>query len=289
MKTNELSYVIVSPVRNEEDYISLTLDSVISQTIQPRLWVIVDDGSSDNTNRIVRSYLEENPWIKLLEFNKEGPRKRGGRIVDVFNAGLKFVNEDFNFIAKLDGDLSFAADYFEKLIIKFHENPRLGIVGGECYILAKKNKKWKLEVTPPDHVRGPTKFYRKECFDDINGLTPVNGWDSIDEWRAQMKGWETRGYSEIKVYHHRPTGATEGWLGGYVRQGEFAYFLGYPWIAILARGLYRAYKESPLILAGFSIIWGYLSSWWKNQPKFDDQEMMAYVRKKQYRRLAFWR
>jgi biofilm PGA synthesis N-glycosyltransferase PgaC len=283
-----VKYVIITPAHNEESFIRFTLDSVVAQTVKPDQWIIVDDGSTDDTAQIIQEYVEHYVWIKQVTLPVAGSRELGARVVRVFYEGYKLIEADYDFIVKLDGDLSFAPDYFERLLEKFAEDSRLGIAGGVLYIPV--GNQWQLEKVPVDHVRGATKVYRKACFDEIGGLPLVNGWDGIDEWRAQMKGWITHSYNELIVHHLRPTGASYGKWGGYSKEGEDAFFLGYPWLVILARSLYRGLSESPLLVRGTGIFWGYLKSWLACKPQLDDAEVMAYIRRKEMRRIVFfWR
>ncbi len=283
-----MNYAIVTPVHNEEAYIRFTLDSVVSQIVPPVEWIIVDDGSTDNTAAIIQAYVERYPWIRRVALPAEGKRELGARVVRVFYAGFRQLTAESDFIVKLDGDLSFAPDYFARLLDKFADDPRLGIAGGGFYV--QEGDQWRLERAPLDHVRGATKVYRKACFEEIGGLPAVNGWDGIDEWRAQLKGWQTRSFNELVVHHLRPTGASYGKWKGYTREGEEAYFLGYPWLVLLARSFYRALSERPLLVRGVGIFWGYLRSWLARKPQLDDAETIRYMRRKQMGRItAFWR
>jgi glycosyltransferase involved in cell wall biosynthesis len=260
----------------------------VAQTVRPDQWIIVDDGSTDDTAEIAQEYIERHAWIKRVTLPVQGSRERGARVVRVFYEGYRHVDAQHDFIVKLDSDLSFAPDYFERLLGKFAEDSRLGIAGGGFVIPV--GDEWRTERVPVDHVRGATKVYRKACFDEIGGLPLVNGWDSIDEWRAQMKGWKTRSYNELTVHHLRPTGAAAGKWGGSVQAGEFAFFLGYPWFVILGRSLYRGLIERPPLVEGMGIFWGYLRSWLARKPQFDDPEVIAYMRRKQMRRvMSLWR
>jgi glycosyltransferase involved in cell wall biosynthesis len=283
-----VKYVIITPTHNEEAYIRFTLDSVVAQKARPEQWIIVDDGSTDNTAKIIQEYVERYPWIKRVALPVEGSRELGARVVRVFYEGFSLIDVDYDFIVKLDSDLSFTSEYFERLIGKFAEDSRLGIAGGGFYI--QVGNQWRLEKVPFDHVRGATKVYRKACFDEIGGLLLVDGWDGIDEWRAQMKGWKTRSYNELIVHHLRPTGSHYGKWRGYTKEGETAFFLGYPWLVILARSLYRGLSERPPLVRGMGIFWGYLRSWRARKPRLDDAEVIAYIRRKQMRRIvSFWR
>ena len=283
-----MKYVIITPAHNEEAYIRSTLDSVVAQTVKPEQWIIVDDGSTDGTAKIIQEYVERYAWIKQVTLPMEDSRELGARIVRVFYEGFRLIDAHYDFIVELDSDLSFASDYFENLLRKFVEDPRLGIAGGGFYI--RVGDQWQLEKVPVDHVRGASKVYRKACFDEIGGLPSVNGWDSIDEWRAQMKGWKTRSYNELIVHHLRPTGTSFGKWGGGIKTGQYAFFLGYPWLVILARSLYHALSGRPPLVMGTALFWGYLQSWLAREPKYDDTELIAYMRRKQIRRIVFfWR
>jgi biofilm PGA synthesis N-glycosyltransferase PgaC len=283
-----MKYVIVTPVRNEEGFVAHTLESVVSQTSRPAKWVIVDDGSVDGTARIVQEYVDKYPWIELVRLEDRGFRMPGEGVVRAFYAGLGTVDSSsYDFIVKLDGDLALESDYFARLFRRFDENPELGIAGGGCYV--PRGNHWVLERSPRDHVRGLTKVYRRECFEDIGGLEAVGGWDAIDDLRAQMKGWETRSFAELKVRQYRPTGTAESKLVRMAKSGEFSYYRGYPPLVMLLRGIYRALTDRPFIFGGFAMLWGYLRSWLMRQPQIDDPELISYYRQKMLRRLAIWR
>jgi poly-beta-1,6-N-acetyl-D-glucosamine synthase len=283
-----VKYVIITPAHNEEAFIRFTLDSVVTQTMKPEQWIIVNDGSTDGTADMIEAYARRYAWIKPVTLPVGAGREFGAKIARVFNAGYQQIEAPYDFIVELDSDLSFASDYFETLLQKFNEDPRLGIAGGGFYIPV--GNQWRLEKCPVDHVRGASKVYRKVCFDEIGGLPQVNGWDSIDEWRAQMKGWKTHSFNELVVHHLRPTGTAMGKWGGGIKAGEYAHFMGYPWLVILARSFYRALTERPPLLLGTALFWGYLKSWLARKPQFDDAEVIAYMRRKQMRRIFnFWR
>lgn len=283
-----MKYVIVSPVRDEEKLIRFTLDSVINQTTLPGQWIIVDDGSSDRTASIVWEYAEKYPWITLVELPDRGYRMPGEGVVRAFNAGLEKVQIDlYDFIIKLDGDLSFGPSYFDRLLSRFGANPKLGIAGGALHV--PRGTRWVLERAPEDHVRGATKVYRRECFQDIGGLETIGGWDAIDELRAQMQGWETLSFSDLHIRQYRPTGTAESKVARMVKSGEFSYLRGYHPAVVLLRGAFRAFTDQPFMVGGAAMLWGYLRSWLTRQRRLDDPELIAYSRRKSLSRLAFWR
>ena len=239
----ENKYVIITPVRDEGKFIINTIDSVISQSERPQQWVIVDDGSEDNTKDIVADFVARFPWIKLLELPNRGKRMLGSGVVHAFNHGLQSLDAtEYDFICKLDGDLTLPSDYFEYLFAKFDTNSKLGIASGCTYL--KRNKKLVWERTYENHTRGMMKVYRKECFQDIDGLIPELGWDVVDDFQAQFLGWETRSFKELVVIHHRPVGSSvKGSLFGWIRGGQIQYLLNYHPIFAFCRCVYRMIED----------------------------------------------
>lgn len=283
-----MKYVIITPARNEAKFIKLTLDSVVSQSIKPVRWIIVDDGSNDATASIVNEYRMKYPWISLVSLEDRGYRYRGTGVVEAFYAGLEHIDSYHDFITKLDADLSFDPEYFEDLNNKFQHNDRLGIAGGVSYTCRSGNR-WVLEREPEDHVHGATKVYRRACFKEIGGLVPMGGWDTIDEIRAQMKGWKVQSFNDLIVHHHRPTAKAEGSLKGMAEMGRFSYYCGYHPLAFLARGAYRIFVDEPFFLAAITQLWGYYSHWFTRQPQINDKELISYYRKKTLRKLLIWK
>ena len=277
-------YVIITPARDEEKFIEYTIQSVIGQTILPQEWIIVDDGSTDNTVEVVRKYADRYPWIRLIELPDRKERKFGGAIVEVFNRGLRNVRvSSYDFICKLDADLSLPPNYFEFLFQKFDENPRLGIASGCTFLRRGEKLVW--ERTYENHTRGAMKVYRRRCFEDINGLIAQLGWDVIDDFKAQACGWETRGFKSLVVAHHRPMGSTgKGVIAGRVRWGEIQYLLNYHPVFALGSGLYRM-LESPYIIGGLAMWYGYLRSFFLRKERVAQGDLKSLIRRRQLERL----
>ena len=190
--------MIITPVRDEEEHLRSTIESMVRQTVLPREWVIVDDGSTDSTAKIIDDYASCYPWIRAVHRQNRGFRKSGGGVVDAFNDGYRALEcSDWDFIAKFDGDLTFDADYFEKCFDEFHRDGKLGLGGGViCYIVEGKKS---FEEAPSFHVRGATKIYRKACWNSIGGLLPAPGWDTLDEVKANSLGWTNTGASSTSA------------------------------------------------------------------------------------------
>jgi poly-beta-1,6-N-acetyl-D-glucosamine synthase len=285
------TYVIVTPVRDEEKYIEGTLESVCRQTTRPAEWVIVDDGSTDRTGEILDRYAAESPWIRVVHRVNRGFRKSGGGVMEAFYDGYSALQyREWDFIVKLDGDLSFAPEYFERCFEHFRRDPQLGIGGGEIH--HDVNGQLKLEANPRFHVRGATKIYKKSCWEAIQGLWPAPGWDTIDEVKANMLGWKTYSFPELPLHHHRFTGSEEGLLRDRVKHGKACYISAYHPLYVAASCLYRL-PQRPYIIGGAAIMYGFLMAHFTRPPRLEDRSYVAYIRGQQLRRLcgmqSIWR
>ena len=273
------SYVAVTPVRNEASYIREALDSMLSQTIKPVEWVIVDDGSTDQTPEIIREYSARNPWIKLIRLPGT-ERLRGGHIVGLFYRGLAAVNSSFEYIVKLDGDLSFDPDFFEKALKRMYLNPALGITSGIRHI--RVNGGLVEERSAERHTHGSCKIYRKRCLDDIGGLIPAMGWDGVDEIKARMKGWTAEPVAGLRVIHLRPEDKAAVTFRSGAERGRGSYFMGYHPVFLLVRAIKCAIK-SPL--DGIGMLYGYLKAILTSGERIDDADFIKYLRSNQLKRL----
>jgi len=284
-------YVIITPARDEEEHIQATLESICDQTVRPAEWMIVDDGSSDRTGAIIDHYSAQFPWIRAIHRPDRGFRKAGGGVVDAFNEGYRSLRcNDWDFIVKLDGDLRFAPDYFQRCFEHFRRHPQLGIGGGEIY--HDLGHELKLEACPRFHVRGATKIYRRACWHAIGGLWAGAGWDTIDEVKANMLGWKTRTFEDLPLVHLRPTGAAEGRLRDCVKHGLVCYTCGYHPLFVLVSCLYRVVRK-PYLLGSLAITWGFLKAHFTHTSRLEDRQLTSYLRLQQLRRLcgleSIWR
>jgi glycosyltransferase involved in cell wall biosynthesis len=284
-------YVIITPIRDEERYIEATIASVYRQTVQPTEWVLVDDGSTDHTGDIIDRYAAKLPWIRVVHRANRGFRKSGGGVMEAFNAGYQTLScRDWEFIVKLDGDLSFAADYFERCFQKFEDDPELGIGGGEIY--NRLSAELRLEANPRFHVRGATKIYRRACWEAIGGLWPAPGWDTIDEVKANMLGWKTYSFEQLQVIHHRFTGSAEGLLRDRVKRGVACCICGYHPLFVIASCL-RRLGQRPYVMGSAAIFYGFIKGYFGNTARLNDKDLIAYTRSQQLKRLcglpSIWR
>jgi glycosyltransferase involved in cell wall biosynthesis len=277
-------YVIITPARDEEEHLQATIESVSGQTVLPAEWVIVDDGSTDQTGAIIDRYAAQFPWIRTIHRPDRGFRKAGGGVVDAFNEAYRSLRcTDWDFIVKLDGDLRFAPDYFQRCFEHFREQSDLGIGGGEIH--HDLGHELRLEANPRFHVRGATKIYRRACWDAIGGLWAGVGWDTIDEVKANMLGWKTRSFADLPLVHLRPTGAADGHLRDLMKHGLVCYMCGYHPLFVLASCTYRVFRK-PYLFGSFAIAWGFLKPYFTHTPRPHDECFTSYLRTQQLRRLC---
>lgn len=251
-----MDYYIIIPAHNEQQFIALTLQSIEAQTLPPKKIVVVNDHSTDDTASIVASFAENNSSISLLNNISVAQHQPGSKVIQAFSKGLQTVDDDYDFIVKLDADLILPANYFEVMARHFKENPAIGMAGGFAYI--QKNGEWILEnLTDKDHIRGAFKAYRKECFKQIGGLKSAMGWDTVDELLAKYYGWEVVTDASLKVKHLKPTGANYNKNARY-KQGEAFYTLGYGFlITAIASAKLAMLKKKPLLFLD------YIQGFWK--------------------------
>ena len=213
-------------------------------------------------------FLAENSWVNIVP---EKPHKRvssrGARISTLFSIAVANSSLDWDFCSKIDADMELKKNYFKKILLEFDSNPDLGIASGNCIL----PQKWggKMERVPKYHTRGGLKTYRRQCFDQIGGLEPIDGWDTVDNIKAGICGWDTSNFSHIVALHARPTGSKKGLLYTCVNEGRKSYFLGYFTPFFFAKVLHRMLSK-PLFIGGFAMLFGYTKSWVKREPRIDD-------------------
>jgi glycosyltransferase involved in cell wall biosynthesis len=253
------------------------------QTILPQQWIIVNDGSKDNTGGLIDEAVQKYPWIRAVHRDDRGFRKWGAGIIEAFYDGYTVLDfSDWEFMSKLDGDLSFEPDYFEKSFARFGEDPKLGIGGGVLYHNDRGQRV--LESHPKFHVRGGAKIYRRACWEAIDGLWVGPGSDTVDEVKANMLGWTTSSFFDIHMIHHRFTGASWGRWGGLVKDGKIDYVTGYHPLFLIAKSIARLSK-TPYFLRSFALLYGYVVARIQRMPQVDDPRVIRYLRKQQLARL----
>jgi glycosyltransferase involved in cell wall biosynthesis len=282
-------YVVITPVRNEAERVAKTIDSMVRQTLRPAAWVIVDDGSSDETPRIIDAAAQRHLWIRTVHRRDRGSRKSGGGVVEAFYDGYPIVADlPWDFLVKLDGDLSFSSDYFEHSLERFAGDPQLGIGGGTVCIVDGGEAKVESRGDPPFHVRGATKIYRRRCWEEIGPLVQAPGWDTIDEVKANMRGWSTRTFPDLHIIQHKSTGSADGAWRNWFKNGRGCYISGYDPLFMLAKCLRRTFRRPPLLPA-VALGAGFCSGYFSRSPRLADRAVVRYLRRQQRQRLLLKR
>jgi len=277
-------YVVITPCKNDALLLPCIFGSLLTQTVRPDRWVIVDDNSSDWTFSLATSLAQRYDWIHVarMEEGNKGRRRSGG--ATAFLSGYELVKDlAFDFVANLDADVSLPPDYFERIFELFESDQSLGICGGHCYNLGP-DRTIRKEWVPDEHVRGATKLYRKACFDSIGGVVACEGWDTIDETYAQIKGWKTKSVDSPGVLHLGRVSSVGGVLRAGMQHGRDAYYLGYHPLFVLARFI-RLCFSSPFVFCGTAFMFGFLLSAGRGEERFADPEMRHYLRRQQQERL----
>jgi poly-beta-1,6-N-acetyl-D-glucosamine synthase len=279
-----LAYAIVTPARNEAEYIELTIQSMIAQTHPPLRWIIVSDGSTDATDEIVGKYLDAHPWIELLRMPERKERHFAGK-VHAFRAGYDRVKGlGVEVIGNLDADVSFEADHFEFLTSKMAENPQLGVAGAP---FREGSYQYDYRFTNIENVWGGCQLFRRECFEAIGGYMPLKGGciDHVAVLSARLHGWQTRTFTERVCQHHRVMGtAVQGSLKAKFKLGVKDHFVGNHPLWEAFRTAYQM-KHRPYVIGGLALGWGYAWSMLRRAESPLSSELVAFVRREQMERL----
>jgi poly-beta-1,6-N-acetyl-D-glucosamine synthase len=281
---DHLSYIIITPARNEEAYIEKTIQSVISQTVKPQKWVVVSDASTDRTDELVKHYIPDNPWIELIRMPEHRDRQFAAK-VQAFNAGFnKIGNMTYDIIGNLDADISFEEDYFDFLMDKFAGDAKLGVAGTP---FVEEGSHYDYRFTNIDHVSGACQMFRRKCFEDIGGYIPIkNGgidWTAVTT--ARMKGWKTRTFTERVCHHHKKMGSgNHGKFAALFKHGEKDYCLGGHPLWQVFRSIFQMTKR-PYLLGGSLLFFGYLWASVNGTERVVSKELMNFNRGEQMLRL----
>lgn len=278
-------YVLISPCRDEGPYLRRTLDSVAAQSVPPALWIVVDDGSTDETPQILKEYTARLPYLRVVRRQDRGHRRVGPGVIEAFYDGLDQVPlGDFGYLCKLDMDLDLPPRYFELLMQRMEGNPRIGTTSGKPWFVHPQTGDLVPEVCGDEMSVGMTKFYRVECFEQIGGFVRQVMWDGIDCHRARMLGWiaESVDSEPIRFVHLRPQGASQKSIwAGRIRAGFGQYFMGtspFYYLAVAASRL----RAHPMFIGSVAMLWGYFSSWAKGLPRYNDPEFRRFLRTYQH-------
>lgn len=290
-----LTYILVTPAKNEEKHLPKVAEAVIGQTAPPILWVIVDDGSTDHTPEVIENLESQFNWIRSIRlpphprditFHYSYVCKNG------FDHALGFCKTNgiqSNFIGLLDADTVLEKTYFEKLSIEFNKNSLLGIASGHITDLPDEEVRWAdLKNNKPDRPlpRGSGRLWRKECFFETGGYPVEPSPDSISNVKANLRGWEIRQFGHIRAIQLRETSGAQGLWNGYRINGSTAYYLNtHPLLVLL--GAFSRSIQKPYYV-GLAYSYGYLLEWLKGSPKINDPEIRDYYWNKRLKEYAKW-
>lgn len=281
----EFEYVLITPARNEADLIEKTIHSVIAQTVLPKRWVIVSDGSTDGTDEIVKKYMNGREWLELVRLPERQERNFAAK-VQAFDAGYERVKDlSFEVIGCLDADISFGEDFFAYLLEKFKVMPKLGVAG--THYIEGSFHSYTDSYINVHHVNGQCQLFRRACFEDIGGYVPIKGGgiDWVAVTTARMKGWTTYSFADRTFYHHRKMGtAGSNELMSRFNYGKKDYFLGGHPLWQLFRGTFQMAKK-PYIVGGLGLLLGYFWCWATRFERPVSKELMMFHRKEQLVRL----
>lgn len=278
-----MKYIIITPAKDESAFIDKTIKSVITQTILPIKWVIVDDGSSDSTAEIVSAYAKNHKWIHLLKIQNQNEIRSGGvKVVNAFNKGYSIIKDEvYDVIVKLDADLILPANYFERIINIFITDPKVGLAGG--LILNKFGNKLIQEGPLDYHVRGAFKAYRRECFEQIGGFKPVWNWDGLDEMETMYKGWKTQTV-DLKVVHLRPTTSAYNLRKHAFKSGVNAYEMKMSFLLMFLRSIKQMFSK-PYLFYGLNYMYGFIFAWHSGIDQIIDNNLADFINKFHYNRI----
>jgi len=280
-------YVLVTAAYNEERFIEQTIRSIVSQTVRPAKWIIVSDGSTDNTDAIVKSYAADNPFIQLYRITEDHPRNFAAQ-VNAINRGLSQLKEaEYSFVGNLDADITLEPEYFALLLEKFRLDPTLGLGGGTvCERCAdgkfKARRVWTVTAVP--HA---CQLFRRDCFEAIGGAyLPLRygGPDTHAEILARMNHWRVASFTDLNVFHHRPTNSAEGVIRGWFRQGKMDYSLGTLPVFELFKLLRRIWVK-PYLIGSMARCAGFIHSYCQREERAVPNDFVVYLRQEQKQRV----
>jgi poly-beta-1,6-N-acetyl-D-glucosamine synthase len=290
-------YCLITPCRDEAKYARRTLDSVVRQSVPPTLWVIVDDGSKDDTPRILEEYAGKYPYIRVVRRHDRGDRKVGGGVIEAFYAGYDIIDPgDFDYICKVDLDLVLPPRYFEGLMGRMEAEPRMGTCSGKPYFFSPGSPDDQVqfplaesaglisEKIGDENSIGASKFYRVRCFRQIGGLVRKVMWDGIDGHRCRQLGWIAASWDdpELRFVHLRPMGTShKNWWTGRVRHGFGQYFMGTTPVYMLAAAAFRMTRP-PRVVGGLAMLYGYFRAMIRRDPRYGDDEFRRFLRRYQW-------
>ena len=277
--------LIITPACNEGKYLSELIQSMASQSSFPEEWIVIDDGSIDNTTDLIQNACLEYPWIRYIRKEKEDVRSPGRSVMDVFYYGFEQrLANDYDIVMKLDADLILPNNYLSEIKKHFLNNEKIGICGGVCVI---KNKTGTViePGTNLDHLRGPIKAYRRNCFEEIGGLVKKMGWDTIDEHHARFLGWQVCVIRDLEVLHRRRTNTEYGLVKAAYVNGKMIYSIRMDFLLLLTN-CFKRMIIWPYCILGLVMLIGYLVAFFTRHEKIVSKELGQFIRRYRYQKIS---
>jgi biofilm PGA synthesis N-glycosyltransferase PgaC len=271
-----MKYAVVTPARDEAGGLMQLAVSLAAQTVPPVEWVIVENGSVDETLAIASRLQAEHDWIRVLVTPAGPPQTRGTNVVHALQAGFESLRSVPDVAAVVDADVTFGTGHFERILAAFAADPRLGMTGGNCCEL--EEGVWREQLVTGSHVWGADRSYRWECLQDVLPYEENMGWDGIDQIRAAVRGWRVGRVEGLQFRHHRREGTRDGSrIRVWAAQGTAAHYMGYRFSYLLARTLHRVRREP----AAFAMLSAYVASALRREERCPDREVRRLVRRQQ--------
>jgi len=278
--------LLITPARNEGWHLEKTILSMVAQTAHPTRWVIVNDGSTDESPSIIDRYASTHDWIERFDMPSHRDRSFAAK-AHCFNKACETAGWlDYEVIGNIDADITFEPDFLEFLLQKFAESHTLG-VAGTPFLEEGGYDSSSNSFEGEYHVSGQCQLFRRECLEEVGGYVPnkAGGVDWIAVTTARMKGWETRSFRERRFFHHRKLGSAErGPLAAAYSYGEKDYYLGGSALWEIFRVAYRIAKP-PAFLGGLALGMGFMSAAIRRLQRPVSGELMRFHRQEQMKKL----
>lgn len=274
--TTAVRYAVITPVRNEAENLPRLAESLATQTRLPETWVVVENGSTDETAEVARALASHYPWLRVVDMPRTPDNERARPIVLAFETGFESLSPPPPFVAKVDADVTLPAGYFEGLLERMAIDPDLGVVSGTC--LEEHDGAWRERFGTGSGVWGAARVYRWTCLEQLLPLEERTAWDWIDVAEANVRGWSSTVARELPFYHHRREGdrARTRWAQ-WSSQGQAAHYLGYRPSYLFVRAIYRSSRDP----AALALIYAYARASLRRQDRCRKSALVAHVREQQ--------
>ncbi len=281
-----MNYVIITPARNAAKHIEFTLNSMSRQSVPPLQWIVVNDGSTDETREILRVWQSRLHFLRVVDVTPEEKRNFASKVAAFQRGYAECRDWNPDLIGNLDADMTLPNEYFERLIAQFEYNKQLGI-GSGVYADEMSDGSLSEVSTPEDYCPGALQLFRRECLEAIGGYPPlaVGGIDTAAVLIAKMKGWEVRSFPQLKTIHHgRKELSFRQTLRTRFREGLRDHCLGMHWAYAMAKMLKRLNEQPKMIGASWRML-GYLRACASRTDRPLPQELVDFIQREELAKL----